>query len=457
MNSEQDVPAGNKTDPQPAPGVGIPAGSNSPGSNPRELRRVVLSSFLGSTIEYYDFLLYSTAAGLVFSHVFFAGLPAWAAAMVSFGTLAVGYVARPLGGLLFGHFGDILGRKKMLLLSMWVMGVASVLIGLLPTTQQIGPMAGALLVTLRALQGIAVGGEWGGAVLMSAEHSGRKRRGFSASWTSSGAPAGTVLGILMFGLFSAMPEDSFYSYGWRIPFLFSAVLLVVGLVVRHSVSESPVFLKSLELQQANQRRKAPVLEIIKRPGTVIKIAVAFTASPAISLLIPTIALMYVMKAGADQSQVLFATALVLIAQIFTIPAFAALSDRVGRKPIMLAALIAAVFWILAFFPALATANLVWITVVYFCGLALIQAALLGPLPGFLSEQFRTEERYTGLSAGYQLSTLLGGFTPLIITALMGPTLNPVPAVIFLVCVYLTSAAALLTLRDRRSEELSEVS
>jgi len=430
--------------------------NDSTASDPRELRKVIISSFLGTTIEYYDFLLYATASGLVFSQVFFSDLPAWAAAMVSFGTLAVGYVARPLGGVIFGHFGDRMGRKKMLLLSMWIMGVASVLIGCLPATDQIGPIAGVLLVMLRAAQGIAIGGEWGGAVLMSAEHSGAAQRGFSASWTNSGAPAGSVLGTLMFGLFATMPEDAFYSYGWRFPFLLSAVLLIVGLFVRHSVSESPVFLKAMEEKKDKPRPKAPLVQILKNPGTVLKIAVAFMANPAISILFPTVGIMFAVDAGVGQSDLLFVMSCAMFVQIFTIPAFAALSDRVGRKRIMGWSLVVAAVWVVAFFPVLATANLVLISVMYFIGLPIIHAALIGPLPSFISEQFSTEERYTGLSLGYQLSSVLGGFTPLIITALMGPSMETTWATVFLVAVFLTSAAILMTLKERRNQELAHV-
>lgn len=426
---------------------------HAPASSPREVRKVMFSSFLGTTIEYYDFLLYATASGVVFSQVFFSDLPAWAATLTSFGTLAIGYVARPLGGIIFGHFGDKYGRKRMLVITMMIMGIASTLIGCLPTSEQIGPMAGIMLVTLRALQGIAIGGEWGGAVLMSAEHSSSKKRGFSASWTNSGAPAGSVLGTLVFALFSTMPEDAFYSYGWRIPFLLSALLLVIGLFVRHSISESPVFLKALKEAESKPRTKTPLMEILKRPGTVLRIAVAFMANPAISILFPTVGVIYAVKHGTEQGEVLLIMSLAMFVQIFTIPAFAALSDRIGRKPVMIGALALASIWVGFFFPALASGNLGLIALLYFIGLPLIHAALIGPLPSFLSEQFRTEERYTGLSVGYQLSSLVGGFTPLILTAIMGPDLHSGGAIAFLVCVYLVSAVFLFTLKDRSTKSL----
>ncbi|MGH3585087.1 MAG: MFS transporter, partial [Pseudonocardia sp.] len=205
---------------------------------PTQLRRAVLSSYLGSVIEYYDFLLYATASALVFNEVFFSALDPLVGTVASFGTLATGYLARPLGGALFGHFGDRVGRKRMLILTMALMGVASMLIGLLPTYEQVGALAPILLTVLRVAQGVAVGGEWGGAVLMSAEHA-TTRRGLWAGFTNAGAPSGMVLSTLVLALAAgATGEEQFLAWGWRIPFLLSAVLLGVGLFVRARVEET---------------------------------------------------------------------------------------------------------------------------------------------------------------------------------------------------------------------------
>lgn len=423
--------------------------------DPKEIRRVVLSSFLGTTIEYYDFLLYATAAGLVFSQIFFANLPSWTAALVSFATLAVGYVARPLGGIIFGHIGDTHGRKRVLVMTMLLMGVASVLIGCLPTQQQIGPWAGVLLVTLRFIQGLAIGGEWGGAVLMSAEHSTTAKKGFTASWTNSGAPAGSVLGMMLFALFSSMPQESFLAYGWRIPFWFSALLLVVGLVVRHRVAESPVFVHAQETA-TKTRRQAPLMDIIRHPGPVLMTMVAFSVNPAISILFPTVGLLLATQAGANRSTVLTLTSIAMFIQIFTIPAFAALSDRYGRKPIMLASILAAAAWLFLFFPAVTTGNHLTIAVAYLLGLPLIHAALIGPLPSFLAEQFSTGHRFTGLSLGYQLSNVLGGFVPLILTAIMGKQGDTGRATMFLLAVFLVSAFVLSRMPERSREALERI-
>lgn len=425
-----------------------------PEPNPREIRNVVLSSFLGTTIEYYDFLLYTTAATIVFPTVFFSELPDAAALIVSFLTLAAGYVARPIGGAVFGHFGDVLGRKKMLVLSLTIMGVASVLIGLLPSTDAIGPAAGIILVCLRFIQGIAIGGEWGGATLMTAEHARGDRRGFISSFTNSGAPAGLVLGNLLFALFALLPEEQFLTWGWRVPFVLSAILLVVGLLVRTRVAESPVFLAAA--QKPKKDRRAPILEIIRHPGTVIKVGIGCMANPVISILPSTIALSYAVTSGLDRSAVLAVISGVTFVQIFTIPVFAHLSDRFGRKRIMIAALIAAVAWVIALFPTIATGHLWAVALIYLVGVSLIHAALIGPMPSFLSEQFGTGVRYSGISIGYQLSNVVGGFIPAIITAILASAAGLPAAVGTLAGIYVVSALVLATMSERKGENLSEV-
>ena len=236
-----------------------------------EYRRVLFSSYLGTTIEFYDFLLYGTAAAVVFPAVFFSGLDEFTAVLFSLGTFAAGYVARPLGGVIFGHYGDRIGRKKMLVVTMLVMGVASFLIGLVPSAAMIGGWAAVILVLLRVAQGIAVGGEWGGASLMALEHSGGEGRGLAASFVNAGAPSGAVLGSLMLGLFSLLPQEQFLSWGWRIPFLLSAVLLGLGLWVRSQVSESPVFQAALAKAEEQERTKEPLplLSVLRRPKALI--------------------------------------------------------------------------------------------------------------------------------------------------------------------------------------------
>ncbi|MCT2020862.1 MFS transporter [Kocuria marina] len=239
-------------------------------SQDREARRVILSSYLGFTIEYYDFLLYASASALVFPHVFFQDLDPVAGVIASYGTFAGGYLARPLGGAISGHVGDRLGRKKMLILSMFVMGIGSTLIGLIPSSASIGSWGAILLILLRVFQGIAVGGEWGGAALMALEHSSKGKRGFAASFTNAGAPTGAALGTTVLGLCAAMPTEQFLSWGRRIPFLASVLLLMVGIVVRSKVSESPIFKEAVAREEAQgDKPKLPILEVLRRPKALI--------------------------------------------------------------------------------------------------------------------------------------------------------------------------------------------
>jgi MFS transporter, MHS family, shikimate and dehydroshikimate transport protein len=221
---------------------------------------VAFASFIGTAIEWYDFFLYGTAAALVFNRLFFPEFDPLVGTLLAFGTYAVGFVARPVGGIVFGHFGDTIGRKAMLFLTLVIMGVATFLIGLLPTYDQIGVWAPILLIALRIFQGIGVGGEWGGAVLMAVEHAPPNRRGFYGSWPQVGVPAGLVLANLVFSIFSAMPQEQFLSWGWRVPFLFSAILIVVGMFIRLRIAESPSFAK---VKETGSEARMPIVEAIR--------------------------------------------------------------------------------------------------------------------------------------------------------------------------------------------------
>ena len=228
---------------------------------PEQLRRVIVASFIGTTIEWYDFFLYGTAAALVFNRLFFPTLDPLAGTLSAYGTFAVGFVARPLGGAVFGHYGDRLGRKKMLVWSLLIMGIATALIGLMPTYDQIGIWSPVLLVVLRFVQGIGVGGEWGGAVLLAVEHSGGARRGFHGSWPQMGVPGGLLLSTAVFALLSsALPEKAFLDWGWRIPFLVSVLLVGVGLFIRLRILETPSFAK---LKEARRESRVPLLDVFR--------------------------------------------------------------------------------------------------------------------------------------------------------------------------------------------------
>ncbi|MER7394965.1 MFS transporter [Streptomyces sp. NPDC000151] len=304
-----------------------------PSQNNVQLRRAVVGSFIGSVIEYYDFLLYATASAVVFSKIFFSGLDPLAGTVASFGTFAAGYLARPLGGIVFGHYGDRLGRKRMLVTTMTLMGVVSFLIGLLPTDRQVGSWAAVMLVLLRVLQGIAVGGEWGGAVLMSAEHA-TSRRGLWASFTNAGAPFGMILSTSVLTATSAVVgEQAFLSWGWRVPFLLSIVLLVVGLFIRLRVEETPVF--AAAHRQPPKKSGLPLLDVLRRPrNLVLSVGVGLAAFVAQGTL-TTFLIAYGVQVGYPRQTVLNALTLSSALAVIGVIGWSALSDRLGRRPVVL--------------------------------------------------------------------------------------------------------------------------
>ncbi|WP_431904769.1 MFS transporter [Amycolatopsis thermoflava] len=376
-------------------------------------RRAVLSSYLGSTIEYYDFALYATASSVVFGPVFFAGLDPLVATVASYGTLAAGFVARPLGGLVFGHFGDLLGRKRMLVVSMTAMGVASTLIGVVPAIPVWGPL---LLVLLRVVQGVAIGGEWGGAALLSAEHARGDRRGMAASFTMAGAPTGTVLGAVALALAGLLPKDDFLGWGWRVPFLCSALLLAVGLFVRVKVAESPAF-EAASRSRAPGRR-FPLVEVLRRPRAVIVVCLTCLAGFAIQAVFATYGITYSVAHGLSRSEALLAFAISQALAIAGILGAAWLSDRYGRRPVMLAGLVAMIVLVHPVFALLASGGFFLVLAGLVLALALCQSVAFGPVAAFISEQFPARVRYTGVSLGYQTASVLGaGTTPLIVSSL----------------------------------------
>ncbi|WP_328874997.1 MHS family MFS transporter [Streptomyces sp. NBC_00287] len=382
----------------------------------RQLRRVALSGLLGTAVEFYDFLVYGTVAALVFGDLFFPDADPAVGTIAAFGTFAAGYLARPLGGILFGHFGDRVGRKSMMLLTMLLMGSGSFLIGLLPTYDAIGVWAPVLLVLLRVVQGIAIGGEWGGATLMvveHAEHTQSGRRGLWSSFTQLGAPLGSLLSAGVVTLVATLPDDDFRSWGWRVPFLLSVVLLGVGMFVRLRVAESPLFTKPAPSE------KPPVLEVLRRPKPVMLAACVGIGAFTAQSLLTSFMITYAVDEGYSRSQVLTAVTVASGVALLVLPTASALSDRIGRRPVVLTGAIASAA--LAF-PVLTLVNsgspgLLILALALGHGVA--QSTMYGPLGALLTEMFGTRVRYTGASLGYQAATLLGaGFSPLIASSLL---------------------------------------
>jgi metabolite-proton symporter len=382
------------------------------------MARVVLASFIGTSIEWYDFFLYGTAAALVFNRLFFPSLDPLAGTMASFATYAVGFFARPLGGIVFGHYGDRIGRKAMLVTTLLMMGLSTFLIGLLPTYDHIGVLAPAALVALRFVQGLGVGGEWGGAVLLVVEHGDQRRRGFYASSAQAGVPAGLLLANGAFAVVSALPQEQFMSWGWRVPFLGGVVLLGLGLFIRLHILETPVF------AQAQARRaisRMPLLELLRQhPGNLLLAMGARFAENACFYLFTVFIYVYGTEVrGFARETILIGVLLASGLQLFSIPAFAALSDRLGRRPVYLAGALFLGLFAFPFFWLVdsGASALIWLAL--FLGLTGV-AAMYGPQAAFFSELFGTNVRYSGASLGAQLAApFAGGLAPLIATALLG--------------------------------------
>ncbi|HSL00988.1 MAG TPA: MFS transporter [Rubrobacteraceae bacterium] len=384
-----------------------------------EIRKVALASFIGTAIEWYDYFLYGTAAALVFNVLFFPDFSPLAGTLASFATFAVGFFARPVGGVIFGHFGDRIGRKTMLVITLLIMGVATFLIGLLPTFETIGVWAPILLVVLRVFQGFGVGGEWGGAVLMAVEHSPEGKRGFYGSWPQMGVPAGLLLGTLAVYLFAAvLPEEQFLAWGWRIPFLLSIVLVGVGLYIRLAISESPAFRR---VQESHTEAPMPIVDVLRTYPKAVLIAMGLRVAENGSFYVFSVfVLAYVTEQlGLPNSLVLAGVMIASAIELFAIPFYGSLSDRLGRRPVYMWG---AVFSLLFAFPFFWLINtevrvLIWLAIV----LALVagHAAMYGPQAAFFSELFGTRVRYSGASLGYQLASVFaGGLSPFIATALL---------------------------------------
>ncbi|MFF7371344.1 MFS transporter [Streptomyces tricolor] len=402
-------------------------------SDTRQLRRVALSGLLGTAVEFYDFLVYGTVAALVFGDLFFPRADPAVGTVAAFGTFAAGYAARPLGGIVFGHFGDRIGRKSMMVLTMALMGCGSFLIGVLPTYATIGVWAPVLLVALRVVQGIAIGGEWGGATLMVVEHAERTqgaRRGLWSGFTQLGAPLGSVLSAGVVTLVSALPDDAFRAWGWRVPFLLSVVLLAVGLFVRLRVAESPLFARTAREPGGTP----PVVEVLRRPKIVLLAACVGIGAFTAQSLLTGFMISYAVEQGYTRPQVLTAVTVASCVALLVLPTASALSDRAGRRPVVLAGAVASAA--LAF-PVLALVDsgspgLLILALALGHGVA--QSTMYGPLGALLSEMFGTRVRYTGASLGYQAATLLGaGFSPLIASSLLASSGGGSAPVSLLLC------------------------
>jgi MFS transporter, MHS family, shikimate and dehydroshikimate transport protein len=393
--------------------------------SPSTVRKVALAAMAGSAIEWYDFFIYLTAAALVFGPLFFPGGSEVAGVLASFSTAAVGFVARPIGGIIFGHFGDKLGRKPTLVIALLTMGTATTLVGLLPTYATIGVAAPIILFVLRFLQGLAVGGQWGGAVLLATEYAPAGKRGFYGSFAQVGVPVGLVLGNTSFLILSAvLGEEAFAAWGWRIPFLLSVVLIGVALYIQLRLEDTPAFRQLQERRTSEQtdesESRSPIIEVLREhPKQVLLAAGAFFVVNGAYYVMITGMLDYGTRGlGVSQNVMLAAVLISSFAQIFFLTGWSALSDRVGRRPVYLAGAALLGFWAFPMFWLVNTKSAVLITVALAIG-QLFLSMMYGPQAALFSEMFSARVRYSGASIGYQgASVFAGGLAPIIMVSLL---------------------------------------
>jgi MFS family permease len=427
---------------------------------PSGLKRVVVASMAGTVVEWYEFFLYGTAATLVFNKVFFpASDSPYGAIFAALLTYAVGFLARPIGGVVFGHFGDKFGRKKLLQFAILLVGAVTFLMGCLPTLDQIGIWAPVLLVVLRFLQGFAVGGEWGGAVLLVAEHSPDRSRGFWASWPQAAVPVGNMLAtIVLWVLTATLSEEDFLSWGWRVAFWLSAVVVLVGYYIRTKVTDAPIFVTA---QQEVERVKAVsygVVEVFKRypRGVFTAMGLRF-AENVMYYLVVIVSITYLkVQVGVDTNAILRYMLVAHAVHFAVIPLVGRLADRVGRRPVYFVGTVLAATWGFFAFPMMDTANYLMIIAAIVIGLV-IHALMYAPQPAIMAEMFPTRMRYSGVSLGYQVTSIVAGSAaPAISVKLLEIYDSWVPIAIYLAISAAITLIAVFYLRETNGLDLESI-
>jgi MHS family shikimate/dehydroshikimate transporter-like MFS transporter len=422
---------------------------------PSSPKLVAFASSVGATIEWYDFFIYGTAAALVFNRLFFPSFSPVAGTLAAFATFTVGFIARPLGGAIFGHYGDRLGRKTMLIASLLIMGLGTGLVGLLPTYDTLGLGAAVVLVALRVLQGIGLGGEWGGAVLMSVEHAPPRSRGLFGALPQAGVPIGLILATATFALVSKLPDDALYSWGWRLPFIFSFVLVAIGLIVRYKVAESPVFEQA---KSSIGTHRSPLRETVQKQwrSVLLGIGLRFCENGSFYIYTTFILVYGTRHAEWSQEQMLVAVMIAASLALITIPFFGWLSDRVGRKPVFMAGTLGSAAMAFPLFVGIDSGNPTILWLVCLAALGVAYAAMYGPEASFMSELFPTNVRYSGISLSAQIAGVLaGGFAPLIATALLARAGHYWPIAVYLIVIAAISFIAALMAPETHRNELNQ--
>lgn len=423
--------------------------------DPQESRKVIMASIVGTAIEWYDFFLFGTAAATVFNVLFFPSFDPLVGTIAALGAYAVAYFVRPLGGIVFGHLGDRLGRKNILVLTLLMMGLGTFAIGLLPTYESIGVWAAVLLVLLRVVQGLAIGGEWGGAVLLAVEHAPKPRWGLVGSWPQIGSPIGMLMSTGAFALVSQLPEEDFLSWGWRLPFLFSLVLVIIGLAIRLKISESPIF---VALKQRGAVEKMPLVQVLKKYPVEILLGVGIRFSADIIFITANIFALSYATSSLDlpRSVILQGIMLAAALQIFMIPFYGWLGDRIGRHNLYALASLYTVLVAFIFFPMIDTRDTSTIMWAYVLALPVGFAATYGLLSSLYADMFEPQVRFTGISLVYQIAGIVtAGPAPIIAAMLFSKYQSTWPIALYIGSTAVLSLVCVLILKQRKARALAE--
>ena len=424
------------------------------------LRRVVAASMAGTVVEWYEFFLYGTAATLVFNKVFFAkDVSDLDAILAAFVTYAVGFAARPIGGVVFGHFGDKYGRKKLLQFSLLLVGAATFAMGCLPTFGQIGYWAPALLVVLRFIQGFAVGGEWGGAILLVAEHSPNPSRGFWASWPQAAVPVGNMLAtVVLLIMTTTLPEAAFLSWGWRVAFWLSAIIVLIGYYIRTKITDAPIFVAAQQEAEQFKDRSYGVVEVLKRyPRGVFTAMGLRVAENIMYYLVVTFSITYLkVQVKVDTADILWWLLVAHAVHFLVIPQAGRAADRFGRRPVYLIGALGAGAWGFFAYPMMDTGRHLPIMAAIVIGLV-IHALMYAPQPALLAEMFPTRMRYSGVSLGYQVTAIFAGsLAPIIAVKLLATYKSAVPIAIYLAGAAVITLIALAFTRETKGIDLAGI-
>ncbi|PCD06299.1 MFS transporter [Peribacillus simplex] len=422
----------------------------------KQMRRILIASLVGSSIEWFDYFLYGTVSALVFNQLFFVNEDPTIGLLLSYASFALAFFIRPFGGVIFSHIGDRIGRKKTLVLTLSLMGVATFGMGLLPTYQAVGIWAPILLITLRLVQGLGIGGEWGGALLLAVEYAPAEKRGLFGAIPQMGVTIGMLLGTIALSIMTLLPENAFMTWGWRIPFIFSALLVFFGLWIRKGIDETPSFKK---VKESGEVPKLPIVETLKNYWREVLIAVgAKVVETAPFYIFSTFVVSYATaNLGFSRTATLTAVMIATIITTILIPIMGNLSDKIGRKKLFIGGTIGMALFAFPYFWLLQQKSVLLLIVATVIGLGVIWAPITAVLGTMFSEIFDAKIRYTGITLGYQIgAALAGGTAPLVATALLDKFNNSyVPVAIYIIFASVLSLAAIWAVKDRSNQKLDE--